>query len=151
MPAKVQFISPSRIVLSLVVAVAMAGCGGGTADETGEGEDQDAVSGRFGDPYQIVTNFAPADPDFMPQLVEDTLVARITYSGGCGDHDFDLRQEVAQDTAKLWLRHDAHRDDCEALVQDEVRIQVPGDVLEAPVIVLLPPQDGPPIIVKWGE
>ncbi len=128
-----------------------AGCRSRSANETEDGEEQNIVSSRFGDPYQIVTNFAPADPDFMPQLVEDTLVAKITYSGGCKDHDFELRDEVAQDTAKLWLRHRAHGDDCEALVQDEIRAKVPDEAMRAPVIVLLPPEGGPPIIVKWRD
>jgi hypothetical protein len=151
MPAKVQFFSSILIWLSLAAVVALTGCKGTTAEETGEEEEQGVVSGQFGDPYQIVTNFVAADPDFMPQLVEDTLVAKITYSGGCRDHDFDLRHQVAQDTARLWLLHQSGGDDCEALVQDEIRMHVPVEVMDTPVIVLLPPQGGPPIMVRWGE
>ncbi|HET6569230.1 MAG TPA: hypothetical protein VFG50_14780 [Rhodothermales bacterium] len=148
MPARVQILRFSLVALVLTILTLSACTEGETKDPDVEPH---AASGQFGDSYQLVNNFVPADPEVVPQFHQDTLVAKVVYTGGCEDHDFDLKSEVARDTAKLWFTHNAHGDDCEAQVQDEIRQTVSPDVLNAPVIVLLDPNDGPPHIVKWGK
>lgn len=130
-----------------LVLLAAAGCRQGAA--TGDEAEHDR--GRFGDPYEVVLGFASAGPDTPPALESDTLVALVTYAGGCADHDFTLRHDAEPDTARLWIYHDAHGDDCEAQVRDEVRLPVPGAVLEAPTVVLLNPLDDVPFVVRWGR
>lgn len=148
MPVRVQFLR-SALFAFVLATVILAGC---TEGETKEPDKEpDAASGQFGDPYQIVNSFLPPDPDIVPQFHQDTLVAKVVYTGGCKDHDFDLSSEVVRDTARLWFTHDAHGDDCEAQVQDELRLTASADVLHAPVIVLLDPNGGPPHIIKWGK
>jgi hypothetical protein len=124
------------------------GCNGNGVQNELEGEG--GRSSQFGDPYDIVGNFSPSDPELTPLLMGDTLLVRMTYPGGCADHGFDMDYSVAQDTAKLWLRHDANGDDCEAMLNDEFQAQVPEDALEAPVVVLLDPSGGAPHILRWG-
>lgn len=106
---------------------------------------------RFGSDYQITTNENPALPDEPPALLGDTLVAHLAYPGGCEDHDFVLETEVRSDTARLWLRHDNHGDDCEAMIQDRFEERVPEDVLSAPTILLMNPNASEPYVLRWGE
>src|SRR5690554_5623492 len=135
-----------RVVILLLVLA--AGCGrGGAEDEA----DAPAGGGRFGDPYQVVPGFHPAEPDTPPALAGDTLVALVTYTGGCEDHDFALDYAASADTARVWIRHDAHGDACEALIEDEVRLPLPREALAPPVVVLLNPQDPIPFILRWGR
>lgn len=122
-----------------------AGCGGEATQEDG------VDSGRFGSSYEIVTNEEPALPDEPPTLVGDTLLAHITYPGGCQDHDFELQSDVANDTARIWLRHRAHGDDCEGLIRDRIEMRVPEEVASANTILLLNPNADVPFVVRWGE
>lgn len=81
----------------------------------------------------------------------DTLSAQVAYSGGCTDHDFELHVEVRSDTARLWLRHSDHGDDCEGMISDRIEIDVPEDALDARTILLLNPNAPEPFILRWGE
>ena len=113
------------------------------------GDDGRVDTRRFGDPYQILMNESTALPDELPALMSDTLIMLVSYSGGCEDHDLDLKSEVEQDTAKLWLKHDANGDSCEAIISDRFEVRVPDEVLEAPTIVLLNPNEDVPFILRW--
>lgn len=134
-------------VLILVVGATLPGCR--SHDAGGGAEDDVAIDrGRFGDPYEVVSNFSPADPDLYPVLSGDTLIVRLTYSGGCETHTLDLDSDVRQDTAFVWIRHDARGDACEALIHDELDAVLPSRVLDARVLALLHPQEGPPQILR---
>lgn len=132
---------------TLALVLVAIGCAR-PADDTGPGVDPDVTDrGRFGDPYHVVSNYNPADPDLYPLLSGDTLLVRLTYSGGCETHTLDLDHEVRQDTAFLWIRHNGRGDACEALVEDELEEVLPPRVLGARVIAILHPQGGPPQIL----
>lgn len=125
------------------------GCTVRGGDETQSPSDTGSIDrGRFGDPYRIVGNFNEADPEIYPILSSDTLTIRVVYSGGCESHRLEVDNEVRDDTAFVWVRHDARNDGCEALIQDEVQTVLPEGALEASVIALMHPQAGPPQIVS---
>ncbi len=128
---------PVVVVLGLVVSSCGSGAGNGAID--------------FGDPYEVETSLSAASPDIYPFIEQDTVFIRVSFSGGCRDHDFDLEHRVSKDTAKLWLYHDANGDDCEEYVQDEYRYPLPHAVTEKPVVVLLEPAGGPPHMLQWGS
>ncbi|MEX0747725.1 MAG: hypothetical protein WD275_06975 [Rhodothermales bacterium] len=94
-------------------------------------------------------NESTALPDEMPALMSDTLMMLVSYSGGCEDHDLDLESEVEQDTAKLWIKHNANGDSCEAMIFDRFEVRVPKRALDAPTIVLLNPNEDIPFILRW--
>lgn len=140
----------------LFAGVVLTGCDRTTeVDPSNADADANAavapVGSRFGDPYEIVTGWTAADPDILPTIEADTLVVLVGYPGGCEDHAFRLDTETARDTVRLWLRHDADGDDCEAYLRDEVRLPVPGGARRAATIALLNPQGGPPFIVDRVE
>lgn len=141
-PSLLRFLTCFIVPGSLLFA---AGC----RDEDGTAPGAD--DGRFGDPYDIVLNHAPAGPDEPPAIASDSLVALVTYPGGCTDHDFELDYEADPDTARLWIHHDAYGDDCEALLQDRLALPVPAEALESAIIVLLNPNDPTPFILRWGK
>ena len=155
---KIQHL-PARLTTRTIFAAALVyagaifapGCKEQSADDDIDNSARVTDRSRFGDDYEIVTNFFEAEPDFMPQLSRDSLVVRLTYTGGCDDHDFDLEDEVEGDTARVWLHHDAAGDDCGERVQDELRFRLPEDVMEARIVVLLSPQGSDPYIVKRGK
>lgn len=110
-----------------------------------------AATNRFGSEYEIVTNENDALPDEPPALVGDTLFAHVAYPGGCTDHDFELVSEVRSDTARLWLRHQDHGDDCEAWISDRVEMLVSESVKQAPTILLMNPNASEPFVLRWGS
>ena len=142
----------TRCVLCLLLLLG-SGCGPEAEPEEAANDfDMDVADrGTFGDPYEIVTNFTPADPDRPPALEGDSLFALLLYGGGCEDHSFDLEYRIEQDTARLWIHHNARGDDCESLLQDEAWFEVPRAVQEAAVVELLNPQGGPAHVVRWGR
>lgn len=114
-------------------------------------EEPQADPGQFGSSYDVVTNEHDALPDEPPTLFGDTLVAHVVYSGGCRDHDFELHSEVSSDTARLWLRHASHGDDCEASINERIETTVPPDVMNAGTILLLNPNASEPFVIRWGQ
>jgi hypothetical protein len=94
-------------------------------------------------------NESTALPDELPALMSDTLILLVSYSGGCEDHELDLKSRVEQDTAKLWIKHDANGDACEAMIFDRFEVRVPEPALEASIIVLLNPNEDIPFILRW--
>jgi hypothetical protein len=62
-------------------------------------------------------------------IEEGTLHLRVSYTGGCAEHDFRL---VAWDSywkgrpprAELLLAHDANGDSCKALIREELRFDL---------------------------
>ena len=134
-----------QILIALLVILA-------ACDRTAEpdgADDTGAIDrGVFGDPYRVVGNYNQADPELYPLLEGDTLTVRVTYAGGCETHELDVDHEVRDDTGFVWIRHDAHNDTCEALIEDEVRTVLPGRVTESRVIALRHPEGGPPQVLS---
>jgi hypothetical protein len=132
-----------------VLGVALLAAGGCGSDR----EPSAAPAGsRFGADYEIVLGESPAAPDEPPVLRGDTLTATVAYRGGEETHDFTLGHEVREDTARLWLRHDAAGEEDTARVLDEVRLPAPPEALDASTVVLLNPQGGEPFVLRWpGE
>ena len=130
---------------ALAFALFVGGCGDASNDDAAQN------SNRFGSDYEIVTNEEPALPDEPPALVGDTLLAHISYPGGCEDHEFELETDIANDTARVWLRHQAHGDDCEGMIRDRIEVRVPEEVAAANTVVLLNPNADVPFVVKWGD
>lgn len=79
-----------------------------------------------------ITDIPPADIQLHPFALNhlvirgDFLTLDITYSGGCGKHEFDLVMTPAAFLesfpvqANLFLRHEDHDDACDGLVRREV-------------------------------
>ena len=132
-------------VALLAFALAVLGCENTSEDQQTRNAD------RFGSGYEIVTNEEPALPDEPPALVGDSLFAHVAYPGGCQDHDFELESDVANDTARVWLRHQGHGDDCEGMIRDRIEMQVPEDVVNAETVLLLNPNADIPFVLRWGE
>lgn len=135
-------------VTPILLLVLLAGC----SRERGLLEDDRPTVERetYGDVYWIVSHFNEGDPDLYPMLIEDSLIVRLVYAGGCKSHEFDVRHSAESDTAFVWLFHDAQGDTCEALVHDEVGQRLPDAVLSARVIALHHPQPGPPQVLRGG-
>lgn len=129
----------------LLSTLAWTGCSSSSEPEAAPG------GSRFGNDYEIVMSESPAAPDEPPSLRGDTLAATVAYPGGEETHAFELRHEVASDTARLWLRHDAASDDDSTRVLDDLRLAVPPEALRAPTVVLLNPQGGEPFVLRWPE
>jgi hypothetical protein len=104
---------------------------------------------RFGDPYEVLLNETPAAPDRPPVLSGDTLLALVTYPGGCKDHDFDLRYDAGRDTSRIRLHHDARGDRCEAMIIEELEMTLPQRALAPRTVVLENPLGGPPFVLRW--
>lgn len=130
--------------LCLAGAFFLTGCSKSSTDTT----DQN----RFGTPYRLETSLTPLSPDEYPILRNDSLIVRVSYTGGCNDHDFSLESEVVQDTAKIWLHHDSRGDECTETVFDEYRFDLPRNVTRKNTLIMLDPEGGLPHIVrepKW--
>ena len=136
----------ARAVLISGVALLAVGCGS-------ESSPEEAPAGeRFGADYEFVLSASPAAPSKPPALSGDTLTATVAYRGGEETHDFTLGHEVREDTARLWLHHDAAGEEDTARVLDEVRLPAPPEALDASTVVLLNPQGGGPFVLRWpGE
>lgn len=125
----------------LLLLAFLPGC-----DRPVAGFDEDV---SFGDPYEIVTDGLPTQPDDAPALFSDTLVVHLSYAGGCTDHAFSLRSAVRGDSARVWIHHDARDDSCEALLLDRFEARVPEPVLQARTIELLNPSSDVPFVLRW--
>lgn len=136
---------PSACVLvTACAALAQLGCGSSSS------EPEAAPGGsRFGASYEILTGQTEAAPEQPPVLRGDTLTATVAYEGGEETHEFALEHETRNDTARLWLRHDAAGDDDSTRVLDEVRLAVPQQALDASTVVLLNPQGDAPFVLRW--
>lgn len=111
--------------------------------------DPSSAWGRFGSPYEIVTNELPAMPDEPPAILSDSLSVMVSYPGGCAEHDFELSSTVTGDSAQVWLRHDDSGDDCEGLISDRLMLALPPGVLDAQRISLLNPNADVPFVLRW--
>jgi hypothetical protein len=63
------------------------------------------------------------------RIEEDTLHLRVSYIGGCTEHDFrlvalDFFSEGAPLRAELLLAHDARGDACKAMIREVLRFDV---------------------------
>ena len=134
--------------------LAVSGCRGEEAADADEGAGATADASGFGEPYEITTVDAPDEAGMLPHIANDTLVVNIAYTGGCGEHDFSLHHRVARDTSKLWIHHESAGEgdddaECRRRLRDQLRLPVPDRAQEAPSVVLLNPQNHPPVILKW--
>lgn len=135
-------VTAPKLFLTILLAGAV-GCG--------PAEDQaDEPRGRFGSPYEVVTNVASTAPDEPPALISDSLSVMVAYPGGCADHAFTLGSSVDGDTAVVWLRHDDGGDRCEALITERIRVAVPPSVLDAHRIHLVNPNADVPFVLRWS-
>ena len=145
MPPFVQSTPSSCAVCVVLLLLALSGMGCSS-----DSDPAPAPGGsRFGSDYEIVMSPTPAAPDEPPALRGDTLTATVAYPGGEETHDFELRHEVAEDTARLWLHHDAAGDDDSTRILDDIRLTTPPEALRAPTVVLLNPQGGEPFVLRW--
>lgn len=153
MPVKVRLFASCLIISALTLAL-LTGCGSDEEELPPDSPEAqkgiEPVESRFGDAYEIVLNETPTAPDEPPGIAEDSLHVKVGYSGGCNDHDFTLRHEVRSDTTRLWLVHDDGGDTCEAYLYDDLRLYVPPEALDAPVIMLLNPQGNAPHMLRWS-
>lgn len=146
MTLKVRSTAKNQWVIRLLLIIVMAlplGC---------THQDMFAPESRhqyFGDPYRIILQTVPGEPDLPPSLIGDTLQVLVSYAGGCENHSFELDYNAVPDTTRLWMRHDAQRDQCEAHIIETVRIPVRAGLLKTPIVVLLNPDDRIPFILKW--
>lgn len=103
-----------RSAVQGLVAVTLAACGAGTPVDTGT-----YVVAPVGDP-SATTRFDPATIEEV-RVEGDRLHLRVTFGGGCRQHDFGLRfervfLESEPVQSVLRLAHDAHGDPCRALL-----------------------------------
>ena len=133
MKHRVQQITHDRVLAGLCVLLigAWAGCNSPEAPPSPE---------RFGDPYEILTNLSPNSPDEPPAIVSDSLSVLVAYTGGCTEHTFEPRTRVTGRAAAILIRHDNDGDSCEVYLHDRIVLPLPENVLEAPEIHLLKPQ-----------
>ena len=143
-----MYLSGGSIYRGLLILALVAGCESQTTVSDVSDPLAGVNRGQFGDPYRVVGNFNPADPDLYPQLAGDTLRVRVTYAGGCESHRLEADYDARGDTAFVWIRHDARNDDCEALIHDEVETVLPERIAAARVIAVLHPQGGPPQVLS---
>lgn len=62
-------------------------------------------------------------------IEDDCLTVKVGYSGGCKTHDFELRTqgaivETSPLTADIVLWHNAHNDNCEAYILEELHFDL---------------------------
>ncbi len=95
-------------------------------------------------PLSIVSAQFDAEDEWVPTLVGDTLIVRVTYDGDCEDHRFGLDDETRGDTLLLRLTHNDAGDTCDGRVYDELRLAAPAAAKTARVLVLEDPEAGTP-------
>lgn len=143
MKHRIRKITRDRVLAGLCVLLigAWAGC---NSPEAPPGPE------RFGDPYEILTNLSPNSPDEPPAIVSDSLSVLVAYTGGCTEHTFEPHTRVTGRAAAILLRHDNGGDTCEAYLHDRIVLPLPENVLEAPEIHLLNPNNADaPFVLRW--
>lgn len=146
-PPPIVSTSPVVILAAILVALVLAGCGrDGESGGFGFGGASDEID--FGDDYGFATAQRETEADEPPVVQNDSLHVWVRYAGGCEDHDFTLGHLSRGDTARVWLRHDARGDECEADFVERLQIRLPDAVLGKPHIRLLDPSGETPLIVN---
>lgn len=125
------------LVLFLSVAVVAVGCGGKDSGETYAVPKDTVFSGGVADLDPVILSFGTTESDYIvdPYRIDqatiqgDELHIKVTYTGGCEEHLFELMalndflaSQPAQ--AELLLTHDANRDNCEAVVNEELKFSL---------------------------
>lgn len=131
----VGFRSHPPALIFLLICAGLSGCGIVSASNS---DDQI----EFGDTYEIRTSDPDSGEPSIPAIEGNRLVMVVSYSGGCEEHEFDLRSSVVSDAAALWLYHNANGDPCEAYLTEKLRMKVPENVLGAPARLLFKPGGG---------
>ncbi len=88
-----------------------------------------------GDPSRVVLRETPSSASLDPASITraavrgDELVLEVTYGGGCAEHDFAVYvhpgfMESLPVQVRAQLTHDAHGDNCRALLGKELRFDL---------------------------
>lgn len=129
-PEDFVFYQGQRLLLNyLELPNIMSTCGRGIASEIIHVEELSC-----GSPLTEIEmheyNSLPNDPVFIHEayLDGDCLNLKVSFSGGCRNHAFDLARIIddqqKNESALLELRHDANGDLCEAALSMELRFNV---------------------------
>lgn len=114
--------------------------------------NEEPVAPDFGAPYAILIDNSIGAPESLPEMADDWLLLKISYSGGCVDHVFELERDVRKDTAHIWLKHTIPTaDSCEDTISDDLSIQLPFGVHTHHTIALHLPPGGAPYMLKWRQ
>jgi hypothetical protein len=111
------------IPAALAACLALLGCGG-----------NDPLA-PAGDPSRVVLRETPSSAGQDPASITraevrgDELVLQVTYGGGCAEHDFAVYvhpawMESLPVQVRAQLAHDAHGDNCRALLGKELRFDL---------------------------
>ena len=153
MMSKVQKFDRLSLLLfaGLTALIGLAsGCEEAPEDVPDPPDEEEDISG-FGASYEVVTNRTQDAPEVLPYVRDDTLFMNVSYLGGCEDHSFALGHRVQQDTAQLWVHHDASGETCSTRVADRVRLPLPEEARSAPVLRLRMPQGSPPYTLRFSQ
>ena len=154
MMSKVQKIDCFSLLLfaGLTALLGFAsGCESAPEDgpEPPPGEEED-ISG-LGASYEVVTNRTQDAPETLPYVENDSLFMNVSYLGGCENHSFALGHRIQQDTAQLWVHHDAGGETCSTRVADHISLPLPEGARDASTLRLLMPQDSPPYTLRLSQ
>ena len=112
--------------------------------------EEGPVGPNFGSSYDVIIDHTTGAPESPPRLAGEWLLLKIAYTGGCVDHSFELQSDVRIDTAHIWLNHTLPAPDtCEAMISDDLSIELPLGVYTHHTIALHIPPGGPPYMLKW--
>ncbi|MDZ4700721.1 MAG: hypothetical protein SH809_13510 [Rhodothermales bacterium] len=128
---------PSLLGCTLA-AFALAGC------------EPAPVRPQFGAPYELIPSGSAGGPDTPPRIRGDRLLASLSYTGGCADHDFVLDYAARRDTVHLWIVHEDGGDSCDAYLMDDLTLELPLPVRGSGLVVLHSPEGGDPYVLRWG-
>ncbi len=106
----------------------------------------------FGDPYVFSSGWC-GTPPFVPAvtLQENILNMGVSYTGGCEEHDFFLKNCSTNSTVYLWLMHDSNGDTCEAIIWDYFQFTLADEIMDMDRIVVLDPNCEDSVIVKDNQ
>ena len=154
MMSKVQKVSPLSLLILTSLAVLMgllaSGCEDAPVDVPEPPNEEEDVSG-FGTSYRIVTNPTQDAPETLPHVRDDSLFMNVSYLGGCENHSFSLGHHIQQDTAQLWVYHNAGGETCSTRVADHIALPLPEEVRGASTLRLRMPQGSPPYTLRFNQ
>lgn len=102
---------------------------------------QDDQGYDFGSAYDLVTTAE------LPAIEGHSLITRISYGGCNAGHNFRLKKELSEETARLWLFKQTPDQLCEMLVQERKSFKLDNNILDAQRVIILRP-NGNPITLK---
>ncbi|MCP9291318.1 hypothetical protein [Gracilimonas sediminicola] len=90
---------------------------------------------EFGAGYSIITT------SDLPNINNDTLDTKVSYSGCSDGHEFELKNRTANSTAELWLFKKTDDQPCDAYFEEEKTYNLSESILSAENIVLITPTE----------